>query len=185
MDSGSVRVGPRRFMTSTTIPPSAGRTPSRKVAGDESWAAASGRIRISRVSVAWAARCNRLKASDRMCCCQKSSAPQLRAFSTRSAHQSASDVHARCHERLRSRSGLVVVARSTGHATYLSQGGGTPCWRRRKSDTRRRRKVELNTRPCAAGIAARRASKTGLEPALDVVDIDIGGRRTLRADQFV
>ncbi|WP_232457291.1 hypothetical protein, partial [Burkholderia ubonensis] len=25
------------------------------------------------------------------------------------------------------------------------------CWRRHKSDTRRRRKVELNTRPCPAG----------------------------------
>lgn len=50
------------------------------------------------------------------------------------------------------------------------------CWRRRKSDTRRRRKVELNTRACPAGVAARGMRKARSEPALDVVDVGIGGR---------
>ena len=80
--SVSFRIGPRRLMTSTTMPPSAERTPSRSVAGEASVALASGRTSRNSVSVACAARCSLRSASARTCCCQK----HERAATSRSKH---------------------------------------------------------------------------------------------------
>ncbi len=109
-DRDSSFVGPRRLMTSMTRPPAAGRRPSRNVAGEASAAHAKGRINKKSTSEDWAARCRRRSASERMCCCHRSSAPQLPVRKICSALHNASAVFG-----ARMRSTL-----STGRPRYAS-----------------------------------------------------------------
>lgn len=90
-NSGSSDTGPRRLMKVMFSPPGAGRTPRRSGAGDESWAAEIGRIRKNSVSPDWAARCNLLNDSARICGAQYSKAPTP-LLSTCSQAQFASEL---------------------------------------------------------------------------------------------
>lgn len=86
------QTGPRRFNTSTSTPPGAGRMPSRNEAGEASLALAIGRINQNQISAPCAAKFKRRKDSDRTWLCQKTTAPQLPFFRICSVVHKASPV---------------------------------------------------------------------------------------------
>lgn len=73
-------------------PSAAGRKASRNTAGEESWAAVSGRTMMKSVSDDCAARCRRRSDDDCAYCDHRISAPQLPARRICSADQRASEV---------------------------------------------------------------------------------------------